>query len=75
MNKIENLGILFQVFPLLEGVCLQVTNSQHDMILSDGCRALQFLSDGPNERIQPLVDSGILRRLVQLLLHSNTTVR
>lgn len=39
-----------------------------DEILTDACWALSYISDGANEKIQAVIESGVTRRLVELLM-------
>ena len=54
----------------------QLINSADDEeLLRNACLALSYLSDGPNEKIQAVIDTGVPRRLVELLTHSTPSVQ
>jgi hypothetical protein len=57
----------FQVSPCLNVLSRLLFSSDPD-VLADVCWALSYLSDGPNDKIQAVIDSGVCRRLVELLM-------
>ncbi len=50
-----------------------VENDVED-ILIDVCWAFSYLSDGGEERIQHIISTGVVPRLVQLLYHTNVAI-
>ncbi|GAB5574806.1 importin subunit alpha-6 isoform X2 [Prionailurus iriomotensis] len=62
-----------EVSPCLPVLSRLLFSSDSDL-LADACWALSYLSDGPNEKIQAVIDSGVCRRLVELLMHNDYKV-
>ncbi|KAI3448515.1 hypothetical protein Pfo_005180 [Paulownia fortunei] len=52
----------------------QLIHSSDEEVLTDACWALSYLSDGTNDKIQAVIDSGVCPRLVELLLHPSPSV-
>ena len=63
-----------QISPALT-VLTKLIYSLDDEILIDACWAISYLSDGSNDKIQAVIESGVCRRLVDLLMHSSTSVQ
>ncbi|XP_019094936.1 PREDICTED: importin subunit alpha-6-like [Camelina sativa] len=56
--------------PVLE----RLLHSTDEEVLTDASWALSYLSDGSNEKIQTVIDSGVIPRLVLLLAHPSPSV-
>lgn len=57
---------MFQVKPALP-VLRQLIYLDDEEVLTDACWALSYLSDGPNDKIQSVIEAGVCPRLVELL--------
>ncbi|KAL8170780.1 hypothetical protein V2J09_022584 [Rumex salicifolius] len=62
-----------QVKPALS-VLRQLIYLNDEEVLTDSCWALSYLSDGPNDKIQAVIEAGVCQRLIELLLHPSPTV-
>ncbi|ORZ26985.1 armadillo-type protein [Lobosporangium transversale] len=62
------------IHPALE-VLAKLIHATDDEVLIDSCWALSYLSDGTNEKIQAVIESGVCRRLVELLMHPLPSVQ
>jgi hypothetical protein len=49
--------------------------STDEEVLTDSCWALSYLSDGSNDKIQAVIEAGVCRRMVELLMHSSYAVQ
>ncbi|KAK6543093.1 Importin alpha subunit (Karyopherin alpha subunit) (Serine-rich RNA polymerase I suppressor protein) [Orbilia ellipsospora] len=56
-------------------VLAKLVYSLDDEVLIDACWAISYLSDGSNDKIQAVIEVGIPRRLVELLMHNSTSVQ
>lgn len=63
---------LERVRPLIPAL-VHLLNSPDADIITDAAWGLSYLSDGEDARIQAVVDSGVVTRLVQLLAHPAST--
>lgn len=52
----------------------RLVQSHDEEVLTDACWALSYLSDGSNDKIQEVINSGVCRRLVELLMHTSASV-
>ncbi|XP_039001987.1 importin subunit alpha-1a-like [Hibiscus syriacus] len=62
-----------QVKPALPTLA-RLIHSNDEQVLSDACWAFSYLSDGTNAEIQPVIEAGVCRRLVELL-HVSSVIR
>eukprot|EP01089_Gocevia_fonbrunei_P017599 TRINITY_DN5756_c0_g7_i1.p1 TRINITY_DN5756_c0_g7~~TRINITY_DN5756_c0_g7_i1.p1 ORF type:complete len:530 (-),score=151.92 TRINITY_DN5756_c0_g7_i1:122-1711(-) len=49
--------------------------STDEEVLTDACWALSYLSDGSNDKIQAVIEAGVCRRMVELLMHTCYAVK
>lgn len=60
-------SVLLQISPALT-ILTKLVYSLDDEVLIDACWAISYLSDGSNDKIQAVIESGVVRRLVDLLM-------
>jgi len=56
-------------------ILARLAHSTDDEVLTDVLWALSYLSDGTNDRIQSIVETGIARRVTELLIHHSYSVQ
>ncbi|KAJ4881179.1 Importin subunit alpha-2 [Raphanus sativus] len=62
-----------QVSPALPAL-ERLIHSTDEEVLTDACWALSYLSDGTNDKIQSVIQAGVVPRLVELLDHPSPSV-
>ncbi|KAK9147008.1 hypothetical protein Sjap_006911 [Stephania japonica] len=62
-----------QTKPALPALELLI-HSNDEKVLIDACWALSYLSDDTNDKIQAVIEAGVCRHLVELLLHPSASV-
>ncbi|OWM72439.1 importin subunit alpha-1-like [Punica granatum] len=62
-----------QVKPALPALACLVRSNDEE-VLTDACWAFSYLSDGTNDKIQAVIESGVCPRLIELLCHPSPSV-
>eukprot|EP01087_Luapelamoeba_hula_P010412 TRINITY_DN2757_c0_g1_i1.p1 TRINITY_DN2757_c0_g1~~TRINITY_DN2757_c0_g1_i1.p1 ORF type:complete len:571 (-),score=119.97 TRINITY_DN2757_c0_g1_i1:229-1941(-) len=65
-------------FPMVQPVLpalLKLLHTKDDDALTDTCWALSYLSDGENDKVGAVIESGVVPRLTELLMHSSFAIK
>jgi len=66
--------VFSQVEPLLNSLG-DFLYSNDSEVLTDACWALSYMSDGSNNQIQAVIRAGVVRRVVELMMHESNQVK
>lgn len=53
----------------------KLIGSYDEEVLKDSCLALSYLSSGPSERIQAIIEARVCQRVVELLSHQESSIQ
>jgi importin subunit alpha-1 len=70
-KPIPDFNLISPAIPILNHLLF----NNDEEVLTDACWAISYMSDGPNDRIQAVIDGNILRRLTELLMHNSPSVQ
>ncbi|KAI9592031.1 armadillo-type protein [Syncephalis fuscata] len=70
-NPPPNWSLISPALPVLANLIYSID----DEVLTDSCWAISYLSDGANEKIQAVIESGVSRRLAPTYDCANTGLR
>jgi importin subunit alpha-2 len=62
-NPAPSMSVLLKVLPALA----RLLYSNDKEVLTDTCWALSYITDGPNEKIDAVIKTGVVTRLIELL--------
>jgi len=65
----------FQLVAPALPVLAHLLYNNDEEVLTDACWAISYLSDGPNDRIQAVIEANVVPRLVELLMYHQTSVQ
>jgi len=60
--------------PALPGLAVLISSTDKE-VLADVCWSISYISDGDTHQIQPVIDAGVGKRLVELLMHESPQVK
>eukprot|EP01064_Diplonema_japonicum_P023105 TRINITY_DN33559_c0_g1_i1.p1 TRINITY_DN33559_c0_g1~~TRINITY_DN33559_c0_g1_i1.p1 ORF type:complete len:504 (+),score=141.60 TRINITY_DN33559_c0_g1_i1:41-1552(+) len=67
--------IFEQITPVVPVIADLIIRCQDEEVLTDACWAASYISNGPDDRIQAVLDSNVVPRLIQLLTQTIPSIQ